>query len=145
MAKEEVTQTGETNPTGASGLVPGDDFSEDYANNFNFEFSEWDFKIIFGQLDRMRSAEQQSVNWHTSITMPWGAAFILSYYLQLNMLAYELSNGPILLAQNVIPAVPPVPSGEQDNPLNRKFHELAADLHERHFGGRMRPAPPDVT
>jgi hypothetical protein len=109
-------------------ITPSEDFSEDYANNFVFEPSDWDFKIVFGQLDQM--SKSGIVNWHTAITMPWGVAKLLSYFLPLNILAYEITHGVIKLPEGALPQMPTEPTGEEDTQQNRLFYQLHLNMHK---------------
>ena len=65
------------------------DLSVDYANNVQIEATIWDLKAIFGEF----SGRAQSVQWHTSITMPWATAKLLAHFLQVNVDMHELNNG----------------------------------------------------
>jgi hypothetical protein len=131
MTEQEKTQekTAQPNPqTMLQKITPGEDFSEDYANNFTFEFSAWDFKIIFGQTDQM-SGQANDINWHTAITMPWGIAKILSRMLLLNVVAGELQLGPIHIPPSVMPPPPPEPTGDMDTPQVRMLYEMHQRLY----------------
>lgn len=103
------------------------DVSEVYANNSRFELSVWDLKVIFGQLDQFSGDAR--IDWHTAVTVPWGAAKIASYYLQLNILAHEAENGRIRIPPRVFPTPPPAPTGEFENdPKAIRLHEQATEL-----------------
>jgi len=65
------------------------DLNVEYANNTFFEPTVWDLKIIFGEF----SGRSASVDWHTSITVPWAQAKLMAYYLLLNVALHELSEG----------------------------------------------------
>jgi hypothetical protein len=126
MAEQE--KTAQPNEHGLLKITPGEDFSEDYANNFTFEFTPWDFKIIFGQTDQM-SGQPNDINWHTSITMPWGVAKILSRMLLLNVVAGEMQLGPVHIPARVMPAPPTEPAGEMDTPAVRTLYEFHKRLY----------------
>ncbi|HXM44212.1 MAG TPA: DUF3467 domain-containing protein [Bryobacteraceae bacterium] len=117
MAEEEKIPNVQPNA-----FMPGEEFSEDYANNFNFEHTVWDFKIIFGQLDQT-SGKPHNVNWHTSMTMPWGVAKLLCHFLLLNIVAHELQCGPIHIPPEVMPPAPVEPTGENDTPGTRLLYK----------------------
>ena len=129
MPEQEKTPNAQPNEHGLLKITPGEDFSEDYANNFTFEFTPWDFKIIFGQTDQM-SGQPNDVNWHTAITMPWGVAKILSRMLLLNVVAAELQLGPIQIPPSVMPPPPPEPTGEMDTPQVRMLYEMHQRLYK---------------
>jgi hypothetical protein len=106
----------------------GDDFSEDYANNFAFQMSAWDFKILFGELDQ--TVQKEHINWHTAITMPWGVAKILSQFLYINVRAYEFQNGPIVIPPAVMPPSPGEAPGPNDPPAAHQLYALALRMHQ---------------
>jgi len=114
-----------------------EDFVTAYANNFHFEISSWDLKVLFGQLS-LRSGKP-NVDWHTAITMPWGAAKLLRYLLSLNIAIYESNSGPIKLPSSAIPPLVAPPSGELDTEQNRAFYALAIKLHNELIGGNQTP------
>jgi hypothetical protein len=109
-----------------------EDFASVYANNFHFELSYWDLKIILGQLDQSRG--NQEVDWHTSVTMPWSVAKLFSYLLRLNIAIYESNNGPIRLPESALPAAPVAPTGDQDTEQNREFYEFMVKIHRQLVG-----------
>ena len=133
MPEEESQQATQTPP---NRLTPGENFSEDYANNFQFESTVWDFKIVFGQLEQMFGA---GIDWHTSITMPWGTAKLLSHFLHAQILAFELSNGVIKIPPAAMPPEPVPPTGADDTPTNRRFYSLAMQMHRRLLGWTQKP------
>lgn len=124
-------------------VTPGEDFSEDYANNFTFEYTPWDFKIIFGQTDQM-GGKPNEVNWHTAITMPWGVAKILSRMLILNVVAAEMQLGPIHINPIVMPPPPVEPTGEMDTPPVRTLYELHQRLYRSLAGMEGLNIPEDL-
>jgi len=109
-----------------------EDFATAYANNFHFELSSWDLKILFGQLSQMSG--KADVDWHTAMTMPWGAAKLLRYLLSLNIAIYESNSGPIKLPDSAIPPIVAPPSGDADTEQNRAFYALAIKLHNELTG-----------
>lgn len=110
-----------------------EDLSSDYANNVHFETSAWDCKLIFGQLDQRRTPA--TIEWHTAITMPWAVAKIVAYYLQVNVAAYERTNGKIQIPANVVPPEPTPPTGELEGDANvLAIYETAVEAYRRTFG-----------
>lgn len=109
-----------------------EDFVRAYANNFHFELSSWDLKILFGQLSQVSG--KPDVEWHTSITMPWGAAKLLRYLLSLNIAIYESNSGPIKLPASAVPPIVAPPSAEQDTAKNRAVYAMAVKLHNELTG-----------
>ena len=127
MAEDATSQPVRLSPS------ESEDFSTDYANNVQFEPSVWDLKLIFGQLDQRPG--KAIVDYHTAITIPWIQAKILSYYLQLNIAAYEHTNGRISVPASVIPRIPEPPSHEvqESAPAAEAVYELSLELHNKIF------------
>lgn len=95
-----------------------DDFVSDYANNVAFEATVWDLKLIFGEY----SQRANGVEWHTSITIPWEQAKIMSYFLQVNIEAHEIRTGrPILPPPMMIPPPIPEPPDKSDQEAMKMF------------------------
>ena len=137
MASDEskAPPTGDTVPQGR--IIPGEDFSEDYANNFIFEQNAWDFKILFGQFDQTVLEKSGGVNWHTAITMPWGVAKVMSYYLLINIMGHELLAGRI-----PIPVAPPEPAPPvKDSPQEARLYNLAQLFYRWMILGEDIPLP----
>lgn len=92
----------------------GDDeeLTVDYANNTLLEPTIWDLKLIFGEYTQRFN----SVEWHTSVTIPWAQAKLLSHYLQVNVAVHEMSNGKIKIPKQMVPETPPplTPKQEMD-------------------------------
>jgi len=106
-----------------------EDFEALYANNVQFQPSEWDLKAIFGEVDFENG--KPFVQQHTSIAMPWLQAKILLYFLALHVGAYELGNGKIVIPAGVLPPEPPLPTGElESNTLAMQVHEYAKKMRE---------------
>jgi hypothetical protein len=97
-----------------------DEIVSEYANNTTLEQTVWDLKLIFGEF----SQRSNSIEWHTSITMPWAQAKLLAYYLQLNVEAWELRNGPIKIPDTMIPEAPPILPEQEQDPAQRAVFEL---------------------
>src|SRR6266851_907863 len=90
-----------------------EEMTTDYANNVMFEPSIWDLKLIFGEF----SQRTGSVDWHTSITLPWAQVKLMIYYLQANVAAYEINEGKIRVPNPALPPEWPVITPEQaENP-----------------------------
>lgn len=109
-----------------------EDFASVYANNFHFEISAWDLKIILGQLNQ--AAGKSGIDWHTAVTMPWGAAKLLSYLLRLNIAIYESNNGLIRMHPGTVPEAPIPPTGDQDTEQNRAFYEIMSREYKQLTG-----------
>jgi hypothetical protein len=104
-----------------------------YADNAFFETSVWDLKVIFGQLEQHTG--KVNIDWHTAVTMPWLQAKLLSYYLRVNLAAYELAHGNIKVPSNVQPPTPEPPQEEPvaSDPTASALYEAAKRLHAEMF------------
>ena len=105
-----------------------EDFASLYSNNVYFESSEWDLKMIFGQLNQVESVIEQ----HSAITMPWSEAKITAYYLLVNVIFRE-AKIPIQLSPGVVPARPD-PSDREVTPDKKALVEYMAWVHNQFFG-----------
>jgi hypothetical protein len=105
------------------------DLEADYANNTLFEPSVWDLKIIFGEFIGRTS----SVDWHTSITIPWAQAKLMAYYLAINVAFHELNQGfPIHVPTVMLPPeTPPLTEAEKNNPTSTAMHEFAVEYRKK--------------
>src|SRR5260370_17103775 len=83
-------------------------FEAIYANNFQFEPSAWDLKVLFGQLEQHTG--RSVVDWHTAITIPWLQVKFVAYYLRLQAAWYEHQNAPLSAPSFVIPPHPKPPT-----------------------------------
>jgi len=88
-------------------------FKTVYANNFHFEPSAWDLKIVLGQLEQHTGAP--IVDWHTAVTLPWLQVKLVAYYLRIQAAWQELQNGPLKAPAYVMPTEPKPPAGELAN------------------------------
>ncbi len=100
----------------------------EYANNTMFEPTIWDLKLIFGEF----SGRSQSVEYHTSITVPWAQAKLMLYYLQANVAAHEVANGKIKIPEAVMPPEWPPPTPDQAmDPKSQEVFEALRTLREQ--------------
>ena len=107
-----------------------DDFISLYANNIQFEQTAFDLKLIFGELNQ--AGGKVLIDQHSSVTIPWGQAKLLLYYLQLNIAGYELENGKIKIRGDLVPLpIGPLPAGQEDNPKVRELFEVVKNLREQ--------------
>jgi hypothetical protein len=107
----------------------GEDFTSLYANNVQFEPSSWDLKLIFGELDQ--SGGKVTIEQHTSITLSWVQAKVMSYFLQANIAAYESVNGKIKILSDVVPPEPsPLPQELENNPQAKAVAESIRKIHQ---------------
>jgi hypothetical protein len=99
-----------------------ENFENWYTNNVQFQQTEWDVKMVFGQLDWVEN--HYVVEQHTSMTMSWLQAKMLLYFLGVQVGAYELSHGKIPIPPGTIPPDPEPPTPEQaTDPSSYKFYE----------------------
>src|SRR6202167_4420275 len=82
-----------------------------YSNNLQYQQTEWDLKLIFGQLDW--SVDHYVVEQHTAITVSWLQAKLIHYFLSVQLGLYEMSHGKIPLPAGAIPPEPLAPTEEQ--------------------------------
>jgi len=102
-----------------------------YANTVRSKITAWDLQIEFGQLRPELGSPIGKVDWHTEITIPWGLAKILLYYLQLNVMAIETEVGKIPVPKEVQPPEPPPLIAElAANETAKKVRELAVRMHK---------------
>jgi hypothetical protein len=105
-----------------------DEITSDYANNVALEQTVWDLKLIFGEYSNRSGA----VEWHTSITMPWPQAKLLSHYLRANVAVWEINHGPVAIPEAMIPQplVPLTPEQARD-PKQKAVFETIKALQDR--------------
>jgi hypothetical protein len=107
-----------------------EDYEALYANNIQFQPSEWDLKVIFGELDF--HDDKLAVKQHTSIAMPWLQAKIMHYFLTLQLGVYEMSHGKIKVPSTVLPIEPQPPTGELENdPMAKQIYEYIKKVREQ--------------
>jgi len=101
------------------------ELTTDYANNTLFEPTIWDLKLIFGEF----SQRSKSIEYHTSITVPWAQAKLIMYYLQANVAVHESETGTIKIPKAVWPQewVPPAEQAAKD-PKNKQLYERLKKL-----------------
>jgi len=122
------------NPQLANAIQSGE-FYRDYANNVFLESSEWDMKLIFGQLDQRTIPFR--VEQHGSVSLPWNQAKVFAYLLCVHLAAYELQNGKITVPNSVLPPEP-TPPKEGDPNLQALFQRMIW-LREQFFGEMAKP------
>ncbi len=97
-----------------------EDIISAYANNVAIEQTVWDLKLIFGEF----SGRSNSVEWHTSMTLPWAQAKLLAYYLRVNIAVWELRNGLVKIPEPMLPPeLPPLTEEEKRDPLKKTAME----------------------
>jgi hypothetical protein len=113
-----------------------ENFENWYANNVQYESSEWDLKMIFGQLDQ--SGGQRTVEQHTAMTMSWQQAKICAYYLRVNILLAEMLYGKISLPLSIWPVEPTPPTEKEqiEAPLAQAAYELLKQVYDEWVAGQ---------
>ena len=107
-----------------------EDFESRYANNIQYETSEWDIKMLFGKLDlRGANVGKVAVEQHTAMNIPWVQAKLLIYYLSVQVAIHERLNGQIKIPPSVLPPVPlPLPELFKNNPVAATLRELTEKM-----------------
>ncbi len=106
------------------GFVRHENFESWYANNVQIYPSEWDVKLVFGELD-WPTGGNLVVQQHTAMTLSWLQAKILQYFLSLNVEAHEMQYGKIKVPASVMPPEAQRPTGDLANdPASRRLYEL---------------------
>lgn len=119
-------------PTEKTQSSENEEMTVDYANNTMFEPTIWDLKLIFGEFSQLT----KSIEWHTSITVPWAQAKLMIYYLQANVAAYEINAGKIKVPEPVLPPEWPPPSPEQEkDPKALETFERLKNLRDQFLNG----------
>jgi hypothetical protein len=106
-----------------------EEITSDYANNTALEPTIWDLKLIFGEF----SERSRSIEWHTSITMPWAQAKLLSHYLQVNLAVREIDHGKIHIPETMVPQSPPPLTPEQETDPKAKAIFETIKKHNQDF------------
>lgn len=109
-------------------------FKSVYANNFHFEPSVWDLKLLCGILEQHTGVAE--ADWHTAVSMPWVQVKLLAYFLRLQILWHEMQNGPIVVPRSVAPKMEPPTEELAKNPANITWYEASKRIHEQIFGSQ---------
>jgi hypothetical protein len=117
-------------PKAAAEFRRNEDFVTLYANNIQFEATEWDIRLIFGELDIHEG--KVVVEQHTGMNIPWLQAKLLLLYLGVQVAMNEKINGPIRIPKTLIPPEFPPISEEllKDNPLAPALRELGEKMRQ---------------
>jgi hypothetical protein len=101
-----------------------------YSNNVQYQQSEWDLKLVFGQLDW--SDDHYVVEQHTAITMAWLQAKLMHYFLSVQLGAYEMSHGKIPIPAGAMPPEPQPPTEEQaKEPFVNEMYQYMKERREQ--------------
>jgi hypothetical protein len=108
-------------------------FKNVYANNFHFEPSAWDLKIVLGQLEQHTGVTE--IDWHTALTIPWLQVTFVAYYLRVQAAWHEMQGGSLKAPSYVMPPVPKPPSPElaEKDPFATAFYEKQKRIYDEMF------------
>ena len=113
-----------------STFIRHENFESWYANNIQFFPSEWDLKVVFGEIDWPKGKMQ--IQQHTSMSISWLQAKIMQYFLTLHVGAYELSHGKISVPTTVLPIAPVPPTGDLANdPAALRLYHFVQEQREK--------------
>jgi hypothetical protein len=102
-----------------------ENFESWYANNIQFQPTEWDLRMVFGELDFTQGIVQQ----HTAMTVSWLQAKLMHYFLTMQLSIYEISHGKIPVPPSVLPVEPQPPTGDlATDPLALEMYEYMKQL-----------------
>jgi hypothetical protein len=129
-------------PTDNPTFRRSEEFETLYANNVGFESSSvWDLKMVLGNLDQ--SVNPNVIEQHTAVILPWQQARLTAYYLTVNFLAYEATNGRMASPSRITPQRPN-PDDPSLDEIGKKLVAYLAWIHDQFFGSnpyipRMKP------
>lgn len=109
------------------GFVRHENFESWYANNIQFHPSEYDLKLIFGEIDWPPTGVPV-VQQHTAISMSWVQAKLTLYFLAAQVGVYEILHGAIKVPPTVMPSEAEPPT--DDNPLAKQAYEFIKQKRE---------------
>ena len=87
-----------------------ENFESWYTNNIQFHPTEWDLKLIFGEIDWQGNSA--IVQQHTAMSVAWLQVKLMQYFLNLQIGIYEMQHGTIKVPSSVLPPEPQPPSDE---------------------------------
>lgn len=82
-----------------------EDFFQVYANNTLFQSSNWDLKILFGELEP--SLGPNVILQHTAVTLPWAQVKIIIYFLSIHLALHEAQFGRVQIGKGLINEIAP--------------------------------------
>jgi hypothetical protein len=98
-----------------------------YANLAQFETTDIDCKMLFGQLSQL--VGDRIPEWHTAVTMTWAEAKIFSFYLRTNLAIHEAQQGTIRIPASMLPSTFQAPEGN-DPTANKIFDAIQSLRNE---------------
>jgi hypothetical protein len=108
-----------------------ENFESWYANNVQFVASEWDLKLIFGEIEPQRDGKTVFVQQHTAIVQSWLQVKLMYYWINIQLAVYEMAHGPIQIPLSVMPPEPSPPDGNlKDDPVAQRAYEYIKKARE---------------
>jgi hypothetical protein len=105
-----------------------DAVNAEYANNVYFEATSWDLKMLFGEWN----GRSKSVEYHTSMTIPWAQAKLIAYFLQVNVAIHEANHGHIRVPENFVPLeFPDLEGPAADDPKEIELQKSIKALRDK--------------
>src|ERR1700678_738157 len=118
-----------TTPQQAATFTRHENFESWYSNNVQFFASEWDLKLIFGEMEQQDG--KIIVQQHTAIVESWLQVKIMHYWLTLQLAVYEFAHGTIPVPPSVMPPEPAPPEGLlKDDPSALRLYEFIKKTRE---------------
>ncbi|HEY4899087.1 MAG TPA: hypothetical protein VII95_04605 [Terriglobales bacterium] len=107
-----------------------ENFESWYANNIQFFSSEYDLKLICGELDWPKG--NLVVQQHTALVVSWLQAKIMAYFIGTHVAIHEMTHGKIAVPAPVLPPEPVPPTGELANdPVAIQVYEYIKKAREQ--------------
>jgi hypothetical protein len=108
------------------------DFVSRYANNIRVEPYATDLKVLFGQ--STQEPGKEVIEQHTAITLSWAQVKLAIYYLQVQLVVYEMQTGrPVMIHPVLMPAPFPekVPDEAANDPHAEETMKRLRELREQ--------------
>ncbi|HEY6348503.1 MAG TPA: DUF3467 domain-containing protein [Candidatus Angelobacter sp.] len=133
-------KTGIEEDQSKSDFQRSEDFADVYANNLRFEVSNWDLKLLFGQLEQ--SLGPQAVVQHTGVTIPWQQVKLTSYFLSIHVIVHEAQAGRIKILPTLVPEVAKqLPKELKDSGITEEHWKTVRKLYEDFIAANPEAAP----
>jgi hypothetical protein len=109
-----------------------ENFDSWYANNIQYYSSEWDLKLLCGELDWSPTGDLM-VEQRTALVVSWLQAKIMAYFIALHVGIHEMTHGKIQVPAAILPPEPTPPTGDLENdPIAIQVYEYVKKARE-HF------------
>jgi len=101
-----------------------------YSNNFQFQPTESDLTIIFGQVDT--TSGKPVIEQHTAMTLTWEQAKLLAHFLRVQVAGREMLYGRLQIPPPLWPSEPVQPTADfmAQNPQAEGIIELFRRMRE---------------